>query len=81
MEKQALIAQMNSVLAEEFEVEVTDITAESNIKETLQLDSLSLVDMVALIESTFNVKIKGTEVSQIQTFENLYDFIHERMAV
>ena len=81
MEKQALIAQMNTVLAEEFEVEVSDITADANIKDTLQLDSLSLVDMVALIESTFNVKIKGTEVAQIQTFENLYDFIHERMAV
>lgn len=79
MEKQLLITQVNEALAEEFEVEVTEITADANIKETLQLDSLSLVDMVALIEATFNVKIKGTEVSQVQTFENLYDFIHQRM--
>lgn len=79
MEKQVLITQVNEALAEEFEVEVTDIIADANIKETLQLDSLSLVDMVALIESTFNVKIKGTEVAQVQTFENLYDFIHQRM--
>ncbi|MDR2921586.1 MAG: acyl carrier protein [Tannerella sp.] len=79
MEKQVLITQVNEALAEEFEVEVTDIIADANIKETLQLDSLSLVDMVALIESTFNVKIKGTEVAEVQTFENLYDFIHQRM--
>lgn len=79
MEKQLLITQVNEALAEEFEVEVTEIKAGANIKETLQLDSLSLVDMVALIEATFNVKIKGTEVSQVQTFENLYDFIHQRM--
>jgi len=80
MEKQTLITQVNDVLAEEFEIEVTDITPDANIKETLQLDSLSLVDMVALIESTFNVKIKGTEVAQVQTFDNLYDFIHDRIS-
>jgi acyl carrier protein len=81
MEKQDLIEQVNEVLAEEFEVEASSITPDANIKETLQLDSLSLVDMVALIESTFNVKIKGAEVAQVQTFGNLYDFIYDRLNV
>ena len=79
MEKQELIKQINETLAEEFEVEVSEITPEANIKETLQLDSLSLVDLVALIETTFNVKIKAQEVATILTFENLYDFISERI--
>lgn len=80
MEKLKLIEKANEVLAEEFEIEVADITPDSNIKETLQLDSLSLVDMVALIEQTFGVKIKSQEVAGIQTFESLYDFIHERIS-
>ena len=50
MEKNELIAKMNSVLANEFEVEESAITPDANIKETLQLDSLSLVDMIALVE-------------------------------
>ncbi len=79
MEKEELIKQINEVLAEEFEVEVETITPEANIKETLQLDSLSLVDMVALIESTFSVKIKGQEVAAVKTFGSLYDFIYERL--
>ena len=78
MEQNELIAKINETLADEFEVEVSEITPEANIKETLQLDSLSLVDMVALIESEFGVKIKGTEMLQIQTFQALYDFIAER---
>ncbi|MDR3261337.1 MAG: phosphopantetheine-binding protein [Tannerella sp.] len=78
MEKQELITQINDVLADEFEIEVSAILPEANIKETLQLDSLSLVDMIALIESTFNIKIKGAEIIRIQTFGSLYDFIHER---
>ena len=79
MEKQELIVKINEVLADEFEVEVSDITPDANIKKTLQLDSLSLVDMVALIEETFGVSIKGAEIANIQTFGALYDFIHERM--
>lgn len=80
MEKLQLIEKANEVLAEEFEIEVTDITPDADIKETLQLDSLSLVDMVALIEQTFGVKIKSQEVVNIKTFESLYDFIHERLS-
>ena len=80
MEKNALIAKINETLAEEFEVEVSDITPEANIKETLQLDSLSLVDMVALVESEFGVKIQGAEMLKIQTFQALYDDIAERTA-
>ncbi len=77
MERNELIERINEVLAEEFEIEVEEITPEANIKETLQLDSLSLVDMVALIESEFGVKIKSTELINIQTFAALYDFVSE----
>ncbi len=80
MEKQELIEKINEVLIEEFEVEADVITNDANIKEALQLDSLSLVDMVALIESEFKVKIKGTEIAQLQTFGLLYDYIYDNIA-
>ncbi|MCQ2375771.1 MAG: phosphopantetheine-binding protein [Salinivirgaceae bacterium] len=79
MEKQELIEKINQVLAEEFEVEQSVITPDADIRETLSLDSLSLVDMVALIEEQFGVKIKGTELSSVKTFGLLYDFVFERM--
>lgn len=79
MEKQELIKQVNEALAEEFEVEIETITEDADIKETLDLDSLSLVDMVALIESTFGVKLKGQEITSVKTFGSLYDFIYERL--
>ncbi len=77
MDKQELIAKVNSVLAEEFEVEESVITPEANIKQTLELDSLSLVDMVALIENEFGVKIPSAELVKIQTFSALYDYLAE----
>lgn len=79
MERQELIGKINSALADEFEVEESVITPDAPIKETLELDSLSLVDLVALIESNFSIKIEGTQVSSIKTFEALYDFVYERL--
>ena len=79
MNKQELIEKINEALAEEFEIEVSDITPDADIKQTLELDSLSLVDMVALVESVSGVKIKGSEVSSIKTIGALYDYLAERL--
>ncbi|MDR1813903.1 MAG: acyl carrier protein [Tannerella sp.] len=79
MDKNELALRLNTLLAEEFEVEAEAITPDANIKSTLMLDSLSLVDMVALIESAFGVSVKGTEAASVQTFGALYDFIYDRM--
>ena len=80
MELDELIKKVNTVLAEEFEAEVSDLTPDANIKEALQLDSLSIVDMVALIESEFGVKIPGNEVGTIKTFGDLYNYLASHIA-
>jgi acyl carrier protein len=79
MTKSEIEVKAKSVLAEEFEVEEDTITPDADIKKTLNLDSLSLVDLVALMEETFNVKIKGTEIIKIKTFTELYDFVLARI--
>ena len=74
-----MIATINDALAQEFEVEVSDFSTHANIKDTLQLDSLALVDMVALIESIYKVKITGKDINRIKTFGDLYDVIFEQL--
>ena len=80
MTKQEIIEQVNALLAEEFEVAQSDITPDANVKETLSLDSLSLVDMVALVQQTYKVTIPVSDLHKIQTFDNLYDYIEQHMA-
>jgi acyl carrier protein len=79
MEKQALIATINEALAKEFEVEESDIIPTAHIKNILHLDSLALVDMVALIESIFKIKLVGTDISKITTFDDLYILIDKQL--
>ena len=79
MTRNEIIEQVNELLAGEFEVEVSDITPEANIKETLSLDSLSLVDMVALLQVNYKVTIPVAELRKIQSFNDLYDYIEQNM--
>ena len=79
MERQEIINKANEAMAEEFEIEVTDITPDAIIKDTLDIDSLGLVDLVALIEGLFGVKILSTEIATIQNFQDLYDYIEGKI--
>lgn len=79
MEKAELIQKINAAMAEEFEVEESVFTPEADIKATLELDSLSLVDLVALVESNFGIKVNGTDISKIRNFGALYDLIYEKV--
>ena len=80
MTKEEMIAKAIDILAEEFEVDKEEITPEADIKKTLDLDSLSLVDLVALIEENFDIKIKGSDLLQTATFSQLYDFLFQRIS-
>ena len=79
MDKSALIEKVNTILAEEFETDIEKLTPDANIKKTLELDSLSLVDMIVLIDNEFGVKIANTELPKIQTFQALYDYLEANM--
>ena len=80
MTREEIVEQVNSLLAEEFDVETSDFAPDANIKDTLSLDSLSLVDLIALVQQTYKVVIPVTELHQIQTFNNLYDYIESHLA-
>ena len=79
MKRDELIQKVNEILAEEFETDIAKLTPDANIKKTLELDSLSLVDMIALIDNEFGVKIANNELPQIQTFQALYDYLEANM--
>ena len=71
MTREEIIEQVNGLLSEEFEVEQNEFTPDANLKDTLQLDSINLVDLIALVQVTYKITIPVNELHQIQTFKNL----------
>jgi acyl carrier protein len=79
MSKETIIEKINGFLVEEFEVEPAKITAEANLRETLELDSLDYIDLVVVIESNFGFKVKPEDFATIVTFQNFYDYVANRV--
>ena len=75
MTGEEIIEKVIETLSEEFEVEQDVITPDAVIYDTLQLDSLSLVDLVAVVQYTFKVKIPVADLPSVKTFNDLYDYI------
>ncbi len=79
MELSEIIEKTNEFLAEEFEIDVTKITPEANLKDTLELDSLDYIDLVVVIESNFNFKVKPEDFVGITTFQDFYTYVEHRV--
>lgn len=79
MTKEELIEKTKAVLAEEFEIEVSDIVAEASLKDTLRLDSLDLVDVVVLVEQNFGITLKAPDFVGIITFSDFYEMLWRKL--
>ena len=74
-----IIEKGKVVLAEEFEVEEANIVPEADLRETLGLDSLDLVDVVVLVEQNFNVTLTSQDFIGIVTFKDFYELLHRKI--
>ena len=79
MTLEEIIEKATTVLAEEFEVETSEITPEASLKETLDLDSLDLVDVVVLVEQNFGVTLNGPDFIGVVTFQDFYDLLNKKI--
>ena len=79
MTRQEIIEQVNNLLEEEFEVEQSEFALDANLKETLVLDSINLVDLIALVQMTYKITIPVEDLKKIQTFADLYDYIEQHL--
>lgn len=76
MDETALRLKVVEVLAEEFELDPADMGPEATLYEDLGLDSLDAVDMVVVLEKTFDMKLTDEEaLRSIRTMEDLFQFL------
>ena len=75
MSKEEIIEKTITILADEFEVDEEVIQPNSNLKDTLDLDSLDYVDLVVTIETNFGVKLVEVDFAGVSSFQDFYDLI------
>lgn len=79
MTSEEVIAKINEKLAEEFEIDPELIVPDAPLMQTLELDSLDLVDMVVLIEQNFGFTVTAKDFTDVKTFRDFYHMILSRL--
>ncbi len=80
MEKEKIVATINHFLIEDFEVAESALTADANLKDTLDLDSLDYVDLVVSIESNFGFKVKPEDFQKMVSLDDFYTYVVNQVA-
>jgi acyl carrier protein len=79
MTKEVIVEKMIQFMSDEFEVDADVIQPDSNLKDTLGLDSLDYVDLVVSIESNFGVKLVEADFVGIDSFQSFFDLIENKL--
>lgn len=74
-----VMEKVAALLAAQFEVDASSITADTDFVEDLSADSLDVVDMLMSLEDEFDVEIPDSEIENIHTVGDLVSFIEENM--
>jgi len=72
--------KVSAFLIDELEIEEDKIYPESRLKEDMGIDSLEVVDVVVLVESTFGIKMKNEDFKVVKTYSEFCNFIAEKLA-
>ena len=76
MTDQEIIDLINTSLSEEFELDLNEMNPEAHLFDDLELDSLDIVDMVVVLESAFQFKIREEEsIRKIRTLGDIHRFV------
>ena len=74
-----IVEKVTDVLVDEFEIEISKITPEASLKDTLDLDSLDIVDLVVVIEQIFGVKLTNQDFIGIVTFQDFCNLLNKKI--
>ncbi len=69
--------RIRAMLAEQLDIEEDKITAESDILEDFEADSLDVVDMVMTLEDEFGIEIPDEEIENLHTVGDVVRYVEE----
>ena len=70
-----IFEQVKALIAEELEVEESQISMEAMIVDDLGADSLDVVELIMRLEENFGVEIPDEDAEKIQTVGDAVNFI------
>ena len=79
MERTEIEEKMRAFLIDDLEIDEDKVFPESRLKEDMGIDSLDYVDIVAVVLSTFGVKLNLSKMRGVTTFSQFIDYLEKEL--
>ncbi len=79
MSKDELKSRVKTIIAESLDVEEEEVKGDASLTEDIGADSLELVDLTMDFEDEFNVKIETSELSDIDTVDDITQLLAKKL--
>ena len=73
--------KLKMIISEYVDVPVSEIRSDMSLKGDIGVDSFALISMLNDIESTFDLSIPDSALSDFQTLDDLYSYIKSNSTV
>ena len=70
--------KMKSIIAEQLNIDASEITLESNFKDDLNADSLDLFEMVMALEDNYGVEIPSEGLEKLLTVGDVVNYLKDK---
>ena len=70
--------KMKSIIAEQLNIDASEITLESNFKDGLNADSLDLFEMVMALEDNYGVEIPSEDLEKLLTVGDVVNYLKDK---
>ena len=69
--------KMKSIIAEQLNIDASEITLESSFKDDLNADSLDLFEMVMALEDNYGVEIPSEDLEKLLTVGDVVNYLKD----
>lgn len=70
--------KMKSIIAEQLNIDASEITLESSFKDDLNADSLDLFEMVMALEDNYVVEIPSEDLEKLLTVGDVVNYLKDK---
>ena len=71
--------QVKEIICEQLSVEESEVTRDASFVETLNADSLDIVELIMAFEEAFNIDIPDEQAEKIRTVDDAIKYLETRV--
>ncbi len=71
--------QVKEIICEQLSVEESEVTRDASFVETLNADSLDIVELIMEFEEKFNIDIPDEQAEKIRTVDDAIKYVESRV--